>query len=147
MVCPPWNGVDTSGRPVCPDSFWTKTPGCNSADDRVVVENNLRPQYMEYVNLDAQGIRGDLYNYDMSSCPGGMIQRDEMVEEQTLKDVHNITGQFGLQTGFRQNVQGSCNAYNYVDRQGQLNQMQRATQNGQEGFLANRSRMRSGMAY
>ena len=50
MVCPIWNGVDLTGRRVCPDSFYTKSAGCNSAEDRVVVENNLRPQYAEYVN-------------------------------------------------------------------------------------------------
>ena len=37
MVCPVWNGVDTAGRRVCPDSFWTKRAVCNSAEDRVVV--------------------------------------------------------------------------------------------------------------
>src|SRR5574338_434008 len=58
MLCPPWNGYDTSGRPVSWDSYYTKTPGCNSAGDRVIVENDLRPQYIEYVNLDASGIRG-----------------------------------------------------------------------------------------
>ena len=39
MVCPVWNGFDTAGRMVAPDSFWTKNAGCNSAEDRVVVEN------------------------------------------------------------------------------------------------------------
>ncbi len=38
MVCPVWNGVDTAGRRACPDSFMTKRAGCNSAEDRVVVE-------------------------------------------------------------------------------------------------------------
>ena len=40
--------VDLTGRRVCPDSFYTKSAGCNSAEDRVVVENNLRPQYAEF---------------------------------------------------------------------------------------------------
>ena len=45
MVCPIWNGMDLTGRNVCPDSFYTKSAGCNSASDRVVVENNVsRPQ-------------------------------------------------------------------------------------------------------
>ena len=56
MVCPTWNGMDNAGRPVTADSFNTKRAGCNSADDRVSVENNLRPQYMEYISLDASGI-------------------------------------------------------------------------------------------
>ena len=58
MVCPIWNGVDLTGRRVCPDSFYTKRAGCNSAEDRVVVENAQRPQYMEYINLSANGIDG-----------------------------------------------------------------------------------------
>jgi len=58
MVCPPWSGSDVYGRRVCPYSWWTKAEGCRSADDRVAVENQLRPQYMEYVTLDARGIQG-----------------------------------------------------------------------------------------
>ena len=57
MTCPLWNGQDSFGRFVHPDSFVTKNAGCNSADDRVSVENYLRPQYMEYVALDAAGFR------------------------------------------------------------------------------------------
>ncbi|MHA2037196.1 MAG: hypothetical protein ACW98X_12220, partial [Promethearchaeota archaeon] len=49
MLCPIWSGVDSTGREVCVDSFKTKRAGCNSALDRVDVENNLRPQYSEYV--------------------------------------------------------------------------------------------------
>ena len=63
MVCPVWNGRDLSGRPVCADSFYTKRAGCNSALDRVDVENYQRPQYMEYINLDAAGIYANIYNY------------------------------------------------------------------------------------
>lgn len=55
MTCPLWNGQDSFGRFVHPDSFYTKNGGCNSADDRVAVENALRPQYIEYVALDAAG--------------------------------------------------------------------------------------------
>lgn len=57
MTCPLWNGQDSFGRYVHPDSFYTKNAGCNSADDRVSIENFLRPQYMEYVALDAAGFR------------------------------------------------------------------------------------------
>ena len=41
LMCPTWNGTDLTGRTVCPDSFWTKSAGCNSAMDRVVVENSV----------------------------------------------------------------------------------------------------------
>jgi hypothetical protein len=61
MICPNWNGMDTTGRMVCADSFNTKSAGCNSSSDRVMVENNLRPQYMEYINLSTNGIDGSIY--------------------------------------------------------------------------------------
>lgn len=61
-ICPLWSegnyGVDTAGRTVCRDSYMTKSAGCNSALDRVTVENAQRPQYSEYITLDAQGIDG-----------------------------------------------------------------------------------------
>ena len=50
LVCPVWNGLDTAGRVVCADSFYTKREGCNSALDRVGVENVQRPQYMQYIS-------------------------------------------------------------------------------------------------
>ena len=61
MVCIPWNGLNNKGQLVSPDSFYTKTPGCDSAEDRVMVENAQRPNYMSYVTLGAQGIQGNIY--------------------------------------------------------------------------------------
>ena len=43
VVCPNWTGKDLAGRQVTADSFYTKRAGCNSAADRVIVENMLRP--------------------------------------------------------------------------------------------------------
>ena len=64
-VCPVWNQLDAAGRVACADSFWTKSPGCNSARDRVNVENVLRPQYMQYIS-DSLGMN---YNNN-SALPG-----------------------------------------------------------------------------
>lgn len=64
MVCIPWNGRDTVGRPAFADSWRTKTAGCNTPSDRVLVENQLRPQYMEATSTDAYGFRADLFNGD-----------------------------------------------------------------------------------
>ena len=51
LVCPVWNGLDTAGRLACANSFRTKREGCNSAEDRVGVENSVhRPQYMTYIS-------------------------------------------------------------------------------------------------
>lgn len=103
MVCPVWNGVDTAGRRVCPDSFWTKRAGCNSAEDRVMVENNVsRPQYMEYVNLNAAGIAAPIYAQTLP-------YKNENHRTDGLNNVHKLTGQFGLQTEFGQNIYPGCN--------------------------------------
>lgn len=118
MVCPIWNGVDLTGRRVCPDSFYTKRAGCNSAEDRVVVENAQRPQYMEYINLSANGIDGAIYGsmggskemygnsmpwnevgdtndqfnvpLDYESCQKGW-------KTSCANNVNNLTGNFGKQ--------------------------------------------------
>jgi hypothetical protein len=102
MLCPPWNGVDTAGRPSCDASYYTKTPGCNSAGDRVNIENSLRPQYIEYVNLDAAGIRGGL------DCNNNNVNPDTVCHRNVLDATHKQTGQFGLQTGFSQNIFPNC---------------------------------------
>jgi hypothetical protein len=102
MVCPLWNGLDTAGRAACPDSFMTKQAGCNSAEDRVVVENSVsRPQYMEYINLNSSGIEGDIYAGNEPYENSGYRTKD-------LQNNHNITGQFGLVTGYGQNVYPPC---------------------------------------
>jgi hypothetical protein len=56
MVCPIWNGMDVTGRYVCPDTFYTKNAGCNSAEDRVLVENDQRPRYTEYITLTPNAV-------------------------------------------------------------------------------------------
>ena len=105
MVCPVWNGVDTTGREVCPDSYWTKNAGCNSAEDRVMVENSVsRPQYMEYINLSANGIEGSIYGNTMPWNQVAQTNRE-------LKAINNVTGNFGLQFGA--NTEPGCNYYPY----------------------------------
>lgn len=120
MVCPLWNGMDTSGRMVCPDSFATKSAGCNSPEDRVVVENNVtRPQYMEYINLNAGGVSGNIYG---SSAP--WVVQGERTRQ--LRNVNNLTGQFGNQFGAE--VYPSCGAYPYNNAMSQESQKQREDQ-------------------
>ncbi len=104
MLCPPWNGVDTSGRPACWDSYYTKTPGCNSAADRVLVENDLRPQYIEYVTLDAAGIRGG----QQCKNPNMNVYNDTLCHSRVLSNIPGVTGQYGINTGFSQNIRANC---------------------------------------
>jgi hypothetical protein len=87
-VCPRWNGRDLAGRHVTADSFMTKTAGCASAEDRVIVENALRPQYFEYINLDSEGIRGQLYQDNMYFADAGTRTKG-------LQEVKTISGNFG----------------------------------------------------
>lgn len=76
-VCPNWQGTDLTGRTVCPDSFYTKRAGCNSAADRVIVENNLRPAYYEYINLSAAGVRDNIYQDNFFYTDAGVSNEEE----------------------------------------------------------------------
>lgn len=129
MVCPTWNGFDTAGRQVCPDSFFTKRAGCNSATDRVVVENNVsRPQYLEYITLSANGIAGNIYG-DTLPYQNSKMRTDE------LHDVNKITGNFGKQFGA--SVYPSCGFTPYKEAMSQESQYKRkgqAMQMGYEGY-------------
>jgi|LakMenE01Jun11ns_1017448.scaffolds.fasta_scaffold9951850_1 hypothetical protein len=59
-LCPVWDGRDMVGREVSPDTFYTKTGGCNGADDRILVENQIeRPRYYEYIQYNTEGLQGD----------------------------------------------------------------------------------------
>lgn len=136
MVCPPWTGFDLVGRPVCADSFMNKTAGCNSARDRVDVENSLRPQYIEYVNLDAAGIKGATM-YD------SMGAYDEGIRRQSIYDTCKVTGNPGL--GFGSHIRGRCSNYNYSDAMAQSAQLQRQIQAGQIGYKANDVRLAAGI--
>lgn len=110
MVCPIWAGHDTSGRRICPDTYNTKTAGCNSAADRVIVENGLRPQYIEYINLDASGIRGG------QQCYQGQVNPDTVCNKNVMSDVHKQTGQFGYTTGFSQVIPNCMSCQKYPDK-------------------------------
>ena len=166
MLCPLWNGLDTSGRRVCPDSFWTKNAGCNSAEDRVVVENNQRPQYMEYINLSANGIDGGIYgslggskeNYgntmswnevgDTANVFNYPLNYDKCLNSNTpLKDgcynnVSNVTGNFGLQLS--SDVYPACGYYPYAQAMAQEQQQLRQAGALNEGFNQYNYRVSSG---
>jgi hypothetical protein len=90
VMCPVWQGVDIAGRTVCPDSFYTKRAGCNSAADRVIVENQQRPQYFEYINLSDEGIRADIYKNNMYFQDAGTANAQ-------LDGTQRYTGSFNLQ--------------------------------------------------
>lgn len=165
MVCPTWNGVDTAGRSVCPDSFVTKTAGCNSAEDRVMVENNQRPQYMEYINLSANGIDGSIYGANGGSPEvygntmpfvnvGNTANKFNypLDHEFCIKNPgrmscydnkNNVTGQFGQQLSG--SVYPSCGYYPYSQAMAQNQQAARYNQALENGYQQNAFRYSGGM--
>lgn len=136
MVCPVWNGLDTQGREVCVDSYFTKRAGCNSAQDRVVVENNLRPQYMEYVNLSANGFDSPLYSNSMSYYNEGLRTK-------SVQNAQRLTGSFGDAIGA--NVEASCGDHNYERAMQQMSKSSREAQALNRGYWNNRRRKKGGM--
>ena len=107
MVCPIWNGMDTAGRSVCENSFYTKRGGCNNALDRVDVENSVsRPQYMEYITLSANGISGNIYT-DQSL--------NSHARTNELDGLDQIAGNFGSQRGAT--IQSRTHNDNYIRHQ------------------------------
>jgi len=120
VVCPTWTGRDLSGRQVCADSFYTKRAGCNSAEDRVMVENNLRPQYSEYINLDVnEGIRGNIYENNSYYQQAG-------VRSHGLQNLRNVTGNFGgVVSGAERQFDCSGGNKNYDAMENGVRQMER----------------------
>lgn len=129
MVCIPWNGLNSKGQEVCPDSFWTKTPGCDSAEDRVMVENAQRPKYINYVTLGAQGIDGHIYGQEADA---------KNAVGRTAFDYsrNKITGNFGSQFGANVEYQG-CSVNAYERNMAQMNQQLRNQNFMQNGAIAN----------
>lgn len=136
MVCPAWNGTDLTGRNVCPDSFYTKNPGCDSAEDRVLVENDQRPKYFNYVTLGAQGVDGHIYGNASAVV-------DSNSRQKWLNDRYNITGQYGNDFSANLYQSGSCTVGAYERSMAEINQLQRnqvGLQNGYAGYaVLNRS--------
>jgi hypothetical protein len=103
MLCPLWGGVDVAGRPVCPDSFYTKSAGCNSALDRVMVENDVfRPKYTEYITLNASGINNE----------GSMPYNASVSRSAELRNINSNNPHFGDNATLAGNVFPRCKVMN-----------------------------------
>jgi hypothetical protein len=92
MMCPVWNGQDLTGRQAGEYSFYTKRAGCNSAMDRIVVENFLRPSYTNFVTQNAAGIAG--YVYETPSGTNFQKAEDVAATNQRIA-AGQSTGRFG----------------------------------------------------
>lgn len=148
MVCPVWTGYDSANRPVSYDSFYTKSPGCNSPEDRVMVENDLRPHYMEYINLDAEGFRyPNLVESGKSpmSCTNASTNMncyDSGVQKINIKNLDVVTGNFGQSPSTAQ-IQSRCG--NYPDHLAMEQMKNRELQAMQHAVQGNHQREASGM--
>ncbi len=137
MICPVWNGLDTYGRPVQADSFNTKNGGCNSAADRVVVENAVfRPQYFEYVTLDAAGLNGGMHD--------NMHVTDQLNVSADTRNMHRITGNAGYD--LKGSISNTCGVNRYDQAQAQNADM-RQQQAMREGYRSFANQSYSGMNY
>lgn len=138
MVCPPWTGYDLTGRSVCADSFYTKKGGCNSALDRVHVENFLRPQYADYVTLNMSGLDGDIYG---KSNVNSYV--DTKGAQQFDNNRNNITGNYGLQWRANNKYTG-CTNNSYSRAMAEVAQSNRTISGLNNGFKGNENRSCSG---
>ena len=135
MLCPVWNGYNTAGQPVCADSFYTKREGCNSALDRVSVENNLRPQYAEFINLNTKGYTDDqMYSNNKH-------QSDQMLQNQSVEYSNNNLPNFGTQ--FSSVTYKRCNTTTEIVSNESYNN--RRNQYISEGYESSKMRRCSGM--
>jgi hypothetical protein len=136
MVCIPWNGMNNKGQEVSPDSFYTKTAGCDSAEDRVMVENAQRPKYMNYVTLGADGIEGHIY--------GNVSEVYESAAKKKFDDSRNeITGNFGTQLGAKV-LTTSCSIGAYERGMSQMAESQRKETYLQNQYVTNSNRNYAG---
>ena len=107
-VCPTWNNLDNIGREVNADSFYTKSAGCNSAEDRVMVENDVaRPYYFDLISLNAAGLRGEMFGNPMDKSS----VLDTNFASEYLQDRNELTGQFGTQWSKQMKPGCTNNAY------------------------------------
>lgn len=148
MVCPVWSGYDSANRPVAYDSFYTKSAGCNSPLDRVAVENDLRPHYMEYINLDAEGFRYPTLVEGAKSpmsCtnPGtNMNCYNSGAKRINMKNLDVVTGNFNVSPSNGQ-IQTRCG--NYPDALASRQMHNREMQAVQHAVQSNHMRSASGM--
>lgn len=135
MVCIPWNGYNSKGQKVCYDSYYTKTPGCNSATDRVDVENHLRPQYSDYINLNVAGVQGNIYGNESAWADSGSANK-------WLNSRNAISGNFGTDWGA--NVYQTCGLNSYERAMAQEAQSGRQYAAANNGYRSNAARKASG---
>jgi len=97
LFCPLWNGLDFAGRAVCVDSYYTKSPGCSSALDRVAVENYQRPHYSDFIPLDTMGYLNPSALGAPVSQKENYQKTTELMRGQAVRNSHLQGGNVGFQ--------------------------------------------------
>ena len=96
QMCPVWNGQDLAGRQSSEYGFYTKVEGCNSAEDRIAVENTLRPQYTNFVTYNAEGIAGYIYDKPLPGDVHNLQRNQELHATNERRKTKANNGQFGV---------------------------------------------------
>ena len=162
MMCPVFNHQDGAGRSVGEYSYYTKNAGCNSALDRIGVENSQRPKYADRVTINAAGI-GGYYGDSRHHERGRHHEREDYVPGSNLTKVSQMnadnrrnyaqsnTGQFGLVSAEKirnasaaEALQGSLGRSHIInasqdmsqDMKARHSQVNRDTQNAFIGFTS-----------
>lgn len=140
MVCIPWNGLNNKGQAVCEDSWYTKTPGCRSANDRVSVENELRPQYSDYINWNMGGLQGNIYGSN-ASAQSSTCHASKFADSRS-----KITGNFGNQ--WQSTNYATCGVNSYERAMASMAKAEREGSAANQAYLSARSRsMHSGCGH
>lgn len=104
------SGRDNFGRAVPNNTYHpTKTPGCNSALERVTIESDLRPNFSQYINLNTAGYTDSKYQTVGEQFRRG---RDRFIE----KTQEGVTGGgFGLDSSLRASLIGGETKQHYQE--------------------------------
>lgn len=120
MVCPLWNGLDTAGRPVDSNSFYTKNAGCNNPSDRIEIENEIsRPHYTAYINSNNsvdeiyENFEHNQQSENVNIVEDGRYDKNHknicntQIRQDAIKNSQIYSPQFGLVSSAG-NIMGSC---------------------------------------
>jgi hypothetical protein len=139
MVCIPWSGMNSKGQTVCADSYNTKRAGCNSALDRVTVENAImRPGYSDYISLNMAGLQGDIYGNDSARDETNSAAKWE-------QERYKFTGSFGNQ--FQSTNYQTCGIGAYENAMARMSQGDRQAAAMNNGYTQNQYRLDSGFGH
>ena len=110
-VCPVWNGIDNTGRPVSENSMNIKSAGCSDPTDRIAIENENRPQYSLIITANKDITSSSSAN-SAGTTAAKKIPYASIIAANDLKKSTTNVGSYGMQAV--SNVASSCGAYHYA---------------------------------